>query len=331
MKNRNVTFAGNVIVDSVKMLPSWPERGMLVNVSSVKRSVGGCVSNTAIDLKRIDPSIEARAVAKIGGDEPGAFAVEALSEAGIDTSGVMAVEGAETSAVDCLTLENTGERTFLCLKGAGALLSPDDFDIASLDCDIFHLGYLLLLDGMDAPDGEYGTKAARLLAGVQARGIKTSIDIVSEQSDRFARIVRPSLKYCDYCVVNEIEASRATGVDKDDMRGLCEGLRALGVRRCAVVHRPEGSAAMDGQGRFSSAGSLELPDGWIVGSTGAGDAFCAGMLYSFLRGMSPEEGMRLASCAAACNLSVPGSVDGARSLAETLELDKEFNRRSVCW
>ena len=331
MKCRSVTFAGNVIVDSVKMLPSWPERGMLVNVSSVKRSVGGCVSNTGIDLKRLDPSMEVRAIAKIGGDEPGAFAVGTLSQAGIDTSGVVAVEGAATSAVDCLTLEKTGERTFLCLKGAGALLSPDDFNVDSLDCDIFHLGYLLLLDGMDAPDGEYGTKAACLLASVQAKGIRTSIDIVSEQSDRFARIVRPALKYCDYCVVNEIEASRATGAGKDDMRGLCEGLVALGVRRCAVVHRPEGSAALDRNGGFATLGSLELPDGWIVGSTGAGDAFCSGMLYSFLHGMPPEDGMRLASCAAAFNLSVPGSVDGARSLAETFELEKEFKRRKVCW
>ena len=140
MKSERVTFAGNIIVDSVKMLPSWPERGMLVNVSSVQRSVGGCVSNTAIDLKRLDPSIEVRAIGKIGDDEPGRFAVGTLSQSGIDTSGVIAVDGAQTPAVDCLTLENTGERTFLCLKGAGALLSPEDFDVAALDCDIFHLG-----------------------------------------------------------------------------------------------------------------------------------------------------------------------------------------------
>ena len=94
MKSEIVTFTGNVIVDSVKMLPSWPERSILVNVSSVKRSVGGCVSNTAIDLKRLDPSIEVRATAKIGDDEPGRFAVGTLSQSGIDTSGVIAVEGA---------------------------------------------------------------------------------------------------------------------------------------------------------------------------------------------------------------------------------------------
>ena len=328
---RKVTFAGNVIVDSVKMLPAWPERGMLTPVSRVGRSVGGSVANTGIDLRRLDPSVGVAAVAKVGDDEPGAFAIGEIAAAGIDVGGIRRVSGVPTSSVDCLTLEATGERTFLCLKGADALLAPEDVDVSKLDCDIFHLGYLLLIDALDAEDVEYGTKAARLLAKVQSAGIKTSVDIVSEQSERFARVVRPALRYCDYCVVNEIEASRATGVDKDDMRGLCEGLRACGVRSCAVVHRPEGAAAMDGAGRFASVGSLELPAGWIVGSVGAGDAFCAGMLLSFLDGKTPEEGMRLASCAAAWNLSVADATGGARPLAETLELESRFNRRKICW
>ena len=327
----NVVFAGNVIVDCVKMLPAWPERGMLVTISGVSRSVGGSVPNTGIDLKRMDPSLSVSAIAKVGEDEPGDFAIETLASAEIDTSRVVRVKGAATSTVDCLTLEATGERTFLCLRGANDLLAPDDIDVSKLHCDIFHLGYLLLLDGMDAIDEEYGTKAARVLSKVQAAGIKTCVDIVSEQSDRFEGIVRPALRYCDYCVVNEIEASRATGLDKDDMRGVCEGLRELGVRECAVVHRPEGSAAIDSEGRFCAVGSLELPDDWIKGAVGAGDAFCAGMLYSFLKGMPPEDGMRLASCAAAWNLSAVAATSTARSYAKTMELDEKFGRKSVCW
>ncbi len=326
-----VVFAGNIIVDCVKMLPTWPERGMLVTISGVSRSVGGSVPNTGIDLKRLDPSLDVSAIAKVGEDEPGEFALGTLSSAGIDTGRVSRVKGCATSTVDCLTLEPTGERTFLCLRGANDLLAPDDIDVKRLDCDIFHLGYLLLLDGMDAPDEEYGTKAARLLAKVQAAGIKTCVDIVSEQSDRFERIVRPALRYCDYCVINEIEASRATGVDENDMRGVCEGLRALGVRECAVVHCPDGSAAIDGAGRFCAVGSLELPDGWIRGAVGAGDAFCAGMLYSFLRGMPPEDGMRLASCAAAWNLSAVDATSAARPYADTMELEGKFKRKSLCW
>lgn len=56
------------------------------------------------------------------------------------------------------------------------------------------------------------------------------------------------------------------------------------------------------------------------------DAFCAGMLYAFLKGMPADEGMRLASCAAAMNLAATDSVSGARSLEETLSLESRFTR-----
>jgi len=38
----------------------------------------------------------------------------------------------------------------------------------------FHLGYLLLLDALDAPDKRRGTKAAALLAAAQEAGLKTA-------------------------------------------------------------------------------------------------------------------------------------------------------------
>ena len=84
---------------------------------------------------------------------------------------------------------------------------------------------------------------------------------------------------------------------------------------------------MDGEGNFSLLPSLALPKGYIVGSVGAGDAFCAGMLYSFACGLPLPEGMKIASCAAACNLSAADSISGARSLAETLALENKFGRR----
>ena len=69
----------------------------------------------------------------------------------------------------------------------------------------------LLLDALDERDTRFGTKAARLLAAAQAAGVKTSVDVVSEDSDRFPKIVRPALKHVDYCILNEIEASKTTG------------------------------------------------------------------------------------------------------------------------
>ncbi len=334
-----ITLAGNILVDNVKTITAWPDKGMLVPITAMKRSPGGAVPNSGIDLKVLDPSVEVAALGKVGADDAGDFVTSFMAERGLDVSAVRRVEGVPTSFTDVMTLADTGERTFFNMHGADSRLVPEDVDPAALGgSSIFHLGYLLLLDGLDAEDVEYGTKAARLLAKVQAAGIKTSLDIVSEQSDRFACIVRPALKHCDYVVINEVEGSLATGLPALDadgkpsaqtLRRICEAMFGLGVKEQVVVHCPALSVSLGRDGHFAAVPSLELPKGWIKGTVGAGDAFCAGMLYSFLKGMPAEEGMRLASCVAAMNLAATDSVSGARPLAETFALDSRFPRRAT--
>lgn len=335
---RKISFAGNILVDSVKTIPSWPEKGMLVPIVKLTRSVGGSVCNTGVDLKMLDGTVEVRAIGNVGADDAGDFAVSVLEQKGVDCLLVRKIEGVPTTFTDVMTVEGTGERTFFNMHGADSRLMPEDVDVAKLDCDIFHLGYLLLLDGLDAVDGEYGTKAARLLAKVRAAGIKTSVDIVSEQSDRFPKIVRPALKQCDYLVINEIEGSLATGLPYRDASGkvsadalvrIAEALFGLGVREKVVLHCPEMSVARSADGRVSVVPSLNLPQEWIRGSVGAGDAFCAGMLYAILTGLSDEEGMCLGSCAAAANLAAADSISGALPLAETLALERRFSRKKL--
>src|SRR4029078_13429583 len=118
---------------------------------------------------------------------------------------------APTSYTDVMTEKEGGRRTFFHMRGANALWDGSDLSFSRVKARIFHLGYLLLLDSLDAPDAKFGTKAARLLAEAQAAGVMTSVDVVSEDSDRFARIVNPALKHVDYCILNEVEAGRTTG------------------------------------------------------------------------------------------------------------------------
>lgn len=335
---KKIGIAGSILLDVVKRIDVWPDKGMLVNIVDISRAVGGCVCNTGTDLKLLEEDIRVSVYGRIGKDEYGDFVLGFMKEKGLDVKGIGRSEKAPTSFTDVMTVAATGERTFFNMRGANAEFTEKDICPASLDCELFHLGYLLLLDGMDETDCEYGTKAARLLHDVQAQGIKTSIDLVSEQSDRFEKIVTPALKYCDYVVINEVEGGRLSGISATDENGrlslgnlekICRRLLELGVGECAVVHCPELSCSANAKGQFTVVPSLELPKGYIVGSVGAGDAFCAGMLYAFLHGMTEEEGMKLASCAAACNLSVADSVSGARNLAKTLELENKYKRRKI--
>ena len=47
---QKITLAGNIIVDNVKTITAWPDKGMLVPITEVKRAPGGSVPNSGIDL-----------------------------------------------------------------------------------------------------------------------------------------------------------------------------------------------------------------------------------------------------------------------------------------
>lgn len=335
---KKITFAGSIILDIVKIIELWPDKGMLVTITNEEKAVGGCVCNTAVDLKLMDANVEVSACGRIGDDGYGEWVLNFMKSKGLDVSGVKKAKNLPTSYTDVMTLKTTGERTFFHARGANATFQIEDVDVDKLDCDIFHLGYLLALDGIDAEDKEYGTKAAKLLCQVQNKGIKTSIDMVSDQNGRFTKIIPPSLKYCDYLIINEIEGGMIAEIlprtesgvlNIENLREICKKLLGMGVKDSVVLHAPELSVAMDGKGNFTVVPSLDLPKGYIVGSVGAGDAFCAGMLYSHLMGYDLEKGMKIASLSAACNLSSVNSVGGARSIEEILKLENQLTRRNI--
>ena len=329
-----MALAGNIVVDTIKYISAYPNKLELTAIKSTKRSLGGAVPNVGIDLARLDPSLSLKAVGFVGDDENGAFALEQLGRyPSIDLSDVR--RGGVTSFTDVMTVESTGERTFFTFKGADGLLTAQSMPWDNLNCDILHVGYALLLDGMDEPDSECGTVMARSLREAQSRGIRTSLDVVSEHSNRFERVVRPALKYTDYFSVNEFEAQQITGVPLTEggrpagsrMREALELLRAMGVKRRAVIHTPGAAFGLDEDGRYAEAESLRLPAGFIKGSVGAGDAFTAGFLLETWRGQPLETALETANAVAALSLSEPGATEGVLPLDQCLDFARTMKER----
>ena len=106
-----------------------------------------------------------------------------------------------------------------------------------------------------------------------------------------------------------------------------ERLYEFGNMKLVAVHMPEGVYMRDQAGRRYSRGSRVLPEGYIAGAVGAGDAFCAGMLFGLHEGWDVMETAGLASCCAADSLSCPGASEGVLPLVETLALAKRFGER----
>ncbi len=333
MLNR-ITVAGNILADIVKTVDCYPEKGMLSTISAMTHSVGGCVPNTAIDLKTIDPAFDIRVLGRVGNDDYGNYVLNEMARRGIDISGVKR-SSLSTSFSDVISVKKTGERTFFHYRGANAEFCEADVDVDRLDCDVFHIGYIMLLDALDAPDKEYGTKLARLLKRIRDRGIRTSIDCVSESSGIFREKVVPALRYCSFAILNEIESSSVSGIPARDANGkliddnIMQTMKYFlqcGVSEKVIVHAPEAGYLMDSSGYTVKVPSLKLPAGFIKGSVGAGDAFCAGCLYGICADMTDKDILRFASASAASSLSKKDSVSGMGNKVEILALDSCFER-----
>lgn len=314
-----IALAGNILTDCVKLIDFYPEKGMLANIASVSTAVGGCVPNTGIDLAKIDRQLRVSALGRVGNDEGGKYVIGEMLRNGIDVSGVVTSSTSPTGFSDVMSVAATGERTFFHHRGANAEFSPADINVSLLNCKMLHIGYILLLDSFDAEDTEYGTVMAAFLKRVQEEGIETSIDVVSDSSGHFAEKVIPALRYTDNAFMNEIEGSGVSGLPVRDENGalLIENIRrtmeiilSKGVGRRVILHCPEAGFCLNREGVFTCVPSIKLPHGYIKGSVGAGDAFCAGCLYAIYRGFGDREMLEFASGAACCNLAAEDSVSG---------------------
>jgi len=338
MKN-GIAVGGNIFVDILKQIDFYPGEGMLSQIRSEDRSVGGCVSNTGISLKRLDPLLEVKAVSCIGDDDAGKYVLDIYENNGLDASNILTIDTAVTGHTDVFA-SKAGTRTFFVNQGTNALFDINHIDFDSLDTKILHMGYILLMERMDSPDSEYGTVMARVLCEAQKRGIKTSVDIVSEDGSRFRSIVPASLKYCNYVIINEIEAGRTVEICPRRTDGtlifetlplICERLMDMGVSDCVIIHCPETGFLMDSKRNWIGLRSLNLPEGYIKGSVGAGDAFCAGALLGLYSGMSHEEILRLANSAAAGCLSSRGGTEGVGTIEKMLALHSRFAAANEVW
>jgi sugar/nucleoside kinase (ribokinase family) len=324
-----ILAGGNFIVDQVKMLDFYPQQDMLTNIRSEHRSNGGGPYNVLKDLAAMQVDFPLEAVGLVGADEPGEWIIKDCAAAGINTRQLKSSGAAPTSYTDAMTVIGTGRRTFFHQRGANALLGEADFDFSETRARWFHLGYLLLLDEMDRllEDGE--TVAARVLQAAQAAGLKTSVDLVSVEHPHFARIVAAALPHADVVIMNELEAGLTLGCDlrgarPQRLQQAARSVLGLGARGQVVIHCEHGAIMAAADGSTAAQAALQLPEGFVQGATGAGDAFAAGYLYGQHQELPAEHCLNLGVCVAAASLRHASPSQGVGNVEDCLHLADQF-------
>lgn len=319
-----ISYAGNLIVDRIRRIDRLPRRSELAAIHSTGRSTGGAC-NGAISMKLLAPELPVAVYGAAGTDAEGDFILSQFERHGIMTQGI--VRRGETAFTDVYEESSTHCRTFFYFGGANDTFDVEDVDYDALGCRILQVCYPLLLKALDQPDARYGSRMGVLLHRAQEAGCLTALDVVSEDSDRYKTLVRPLLAYTDYLTVNEIEAERITGVQltgedggllEENMPAALRTMLDLGVSRRAIIHAPAAAYGMDANGTFARELGKRLPEGFIKGTVGAGDAFCAGALLAAYRGLPVWDALRWGNAAAVQSLRADTSNGSAVPIEECL-------------
>lgn len=319
-----IICAGNWIVDIVHTIDHWPRKSDLVHIRDEVTGVGGGPANVALGLRAIGFDAPLYAVGLLGQDRYALTVLAACQTAGIDTRGLRQSDKAPTGHTHVMTVPGDS-RTFFYHPGTNDLLDASDIPIALItpQARMFYLGYINLLGTMDRIDDAGRTPAAQVLAQARNAGMLTCVDLVSADSAQFRAVVAASLPHIDILFLNEVEAERATGLkikDTGDRDSIGAAARALvdGGARTVVIHTP---ALSLWQVRDQSALCV-TPDpvdpATIISPVGAGDAFCAGVIYGIYHGWDAGPSMTLGHRAAAAALRGATATSGIPPLADLI-------------
>jgi sugar/nucleoside kinase (ribokinase family) len=324
---------GTWLVEHIKAIDGFLQPTHLVEIHSVQTVVGGSPGNILLTLAACGADFPLLAAGCVGKDEAGALLLKHCHQRGIDTKFLTVTPKATTGFTDAMTERASGRSTGFYAPGANALWAGAELDFTKLKVKWFHLGPLGQLAALDAPDGKFGTKGAKLLAAAQAAGLKTSIALARLPAAQLAPVAAAALKFTDYLIINESEAGLVTGfkvrepdgkLDTVALRHATGALLQQGVRELVVVHFPEGAFARTRRGEDVWQSAVKLPPKLVAGGAGVAEAFSAGCLLGLHASWETPRWLELAVCLAAACQSEPTGVSGIKSASAALALGKKY-------
>lgn len=258
----------------------FPDKvGTLSSAGAFTPHVGGAPANVAIGLARQGVSVGF--LGAIGLDAFGDFLEETLKAEGVDLRGLVRTADAQTG-ICFVTRKPDGDRSFIGYgaPSAEASVPAESFDTAlASGARVLHIGSNLLIN----PPGADATWRAIAIARQAGRIIScdpnlrvhrwTSADLMRERTV-------PLLRSADLVKLAREELSVLVGNDSDESRHL------LGLHPNAVLFITDGP---DGSRWFHQGRTGRSPSPIVtaVDTTGAGDAFVAGMLGILSRHPEP--------------------------------------------
>lgn len=279
---------GELLIDFV---PTVTGQG-LADAEAFKKAAGGAPANVAVGVARL--GVSSAFMGMVGEDGFGHFLADTLGQAGVDTAPLRFTAVART-ALAFVSLRADGEREFLFYRSPSAdmLFSPNDVDEGAIRAArAFHFGSISLI----AEPARSGTLHAVALARRHGKLVTYDPNLrlaLWPSADAARAGMRQGLAEADIVKIGEEELEFITG-ESDPVRAA----RRLWHDRLKLVAITRGAA---GSAWLTRHGQGEVPGFKVaaVDTTGAGDAFMAGLIAGLLtsneaaQGEVPQEAARL--------------------------------------
>jgi len=287
----DVVVLGGAAVDWVAQVNELPRQDSVVHAHSYDRFAGGSAANVAVGLARL--GCRTGFVGKLGDDEQGQWLLQAFVDDGVDTAALRVERGRRTSSC-FIAVDARGERIIVGIPGASLLEDLAELDVAYLQrTQTLYVGAAypdIAATAMDtlhhqggtvfyAPGGAWGPAG---LAGI-----------------------RPLVQQADVFVISRTEAEALLGAHPP-----AQAVQTLHQAGAPVVIETLGR---EGAVVLTMAGLAQVPAfpvSDVRDTTGAGDAFAAGLIAGYLAGLDWVAAARMGCATAALKIRHAGARSG---------------------
>lgn len=291
MADARVVVVGSSNMDMFFFTGRMPELGETVIGERYWMGMGGKGANQAVGARLL--GAEVTLVGRVGNDLFGQRMRDTLASYGVACEHIRVDEGAE-SGVALILVDEQAENIIVVIPGANMRVSPADVEAAAERLRAAHV--LLMQLEIPLPAVERAIDIARegdtlcLLNPAPARALPEHI-----------------FKKIHLLTPNQNEAKVLTGIPADTLEGAKAAGQALlekGVQTVIITLGAQGALIVQpGEARHVGGVSVDAVD-----TTGAGDAFMAGLAVALAEGGTLVDATRLANIAGALSTKKPGAM-----------------------
>jgi len=279
---------GSINIDYVHRVHHFPAAGETIRNLSYNAGLGGKGANQSIAIAHAGGIVHH--VGRVGDD--GLWAKEKLANHGVNTDHIITDDDASGHAV--IYVDDQGENTIVIHGGANETLTHQQIGTA---LETAQPGDWLLLQN----ETNMILQAAQL---AKAKGLKVAYAAAPFD----AAIAAKMIPHVDLIAVNQIEAAQLADT-------MLMPVNDLPVEKILITKGSKGATFGDGDQSFGIEAFKVTP----VDTTGAGDTFTGYFLARLDLGDDPATALKIASAAAAIQVTRPGAADAIPTISEVLE------------